>query len=44
MQFRIKWKYIIMHPIFTSCLQLNKDKTEVIVFGAKEEQLKVSAQ
>ena len=27
-----------------SFLQLNKDKTEIIVFGAKEEQLTVSAQ
>ena len=27
-----------------SFLQLNKDKTEIIVFGSKEEHLKVSAQ
>ena len=32
------------HWMCQNCLQLNNEKTEVMVFGARDEQLKVSAQ
>ena len=32
------------HWMCQNCFQLNNEKTEVMVFGARDEQLKVSAQ